>query len=235
MGGDGIPEIDKPWFLDQDKAETAPYVGAAEASEEVVPTFDEELEPKVEVETEVELPPDTPDQALPPSDGYKERWRTMARLHAMGFTNNQIAVKLQYTPSRVSIALKHPWVKEQIYKYRRMLEVDITSKIKLAAEDGIERIHRIILDDKEKTTTVLEASKWVLEKHTGKATQSVNVESSTLENFMNLVKDMKDRGEAIDITPNSEINTESKLLNPSTQDQEPEKQDKWDNWIELNL
>ena len=190
----------EPAFLNPEKAEELPYIG-----DTTVPTFDSELELMGE---------------LKPARSIEERWRAVARLHALGQTNKDIGVKVGYSATNVGVILNNKWVQDEVLRFRESFETDILTKVKEAALDGINRIHRIVLDEQEKTTTVLDASKWLIEKTTGKARQEVNVESNTLTNFMEVLRQMSNRGETIDVT-----DTAQEAL-PEAQ----ENSSKWENW-----
>lgn len=192
---DDLSPASRPAFMSKETAEAAPYVGA---DPDAVPQFDAELDGAA-----VPVGPDDPVVSVGkgPSVGYTERWRSIARLHALGQTNNQICRKLGYSAPGVSLALKQPFVQAEVLRYRQQYEADIMTQVRSAALDGVERIHRIILDDKERSSVVLDAAKWAVEKTTGKPKQEVSVESGTLTTFMEMLKDMRKRGEAIDVTP----------------------------------
>lgn len=211
----------KPAFLHQETAEAIGYVGA-----DTVPEFDHEL---AAWNDPAYIPPATEvgDPAAP-SHGYRERWRAIARYHALGLTNNQICAKLGYSPASLSTTLRNPWIQAEVQRYRSQYEVDIATRVKDAATDGIERIHRIILDASEKSTTALDASKWAVEKASGKARQEVTVESGTLSTFMEMLKEMRSRGEPVDVTqtvPALAGDQESAAVHP----------ERWDSWFEEHL
>jgi hypothetical protein len=215
----------KPAFLSKQTAEALPYQGV---SPDAVPNFDGELA--------VENDPDymaehNPPEGKGPSRGYQERWRAIARYHALGKTNNWICGKLGYSPTGVSLALKSEWVQAEVKRFRESYETDIMSKIKEAATDGVEVIHQVILDPNAKISDRLNASFWSAEKSTGKARQEVALESGTLSNFMDLLKQMQQRGETLDVTPNPTDPADIKEITGTVQ----EEQDRWGNWIETNL
>lgn len=163
-----------------------------------------------------------------PSAGYEERWRTVARLHALGKRNQEIAALLQYTDVRVSILLKHPWVQAEVERYRKSFDGDVAAQVREAATDGIQRIHRMILDEGTKDTVAADLSKWAVEKATGKATQQVNVQNNTLNYFVELMKRMQGRGETLDGP------TEREAL-PAAAEPEDTPQDTWNGWLDQNL
>lgn len=157
---------------------------------DITPTFDVELEraPASAGEASAEDPD-------APSTGIRERWSAIARMHALGMRNSDIAERLGYTQSRISIVLNEPWIQKEIARYRSKFESDVTERIKDAAIDGAHFVHTLINNGSAREQTRLDAAKWAIEKTTGKAKQEVSVESNTLTNFMQLMRDMQAQGE----------------------------------------
>lgn len=209
----------KPLFLTltKEQAEARGYDGVPE----VAPTFDTELEPLEDVPLPNRRGGDTR-----PTETLRIRYSELARLHALGYSNKQIARHLSYTPENVAQVLKKSFVKEETERYRAMYFSQTTlDVIKDAALDGVRRIHKMILDPTTKESTALDASKWAAEKATGKPKQEVSVESGTLMDFMSLLKNGgSSSGQIIDVKP-----TESPLI-----ESQPE-QSSWDAWIKDNL
>lgn len=208
---------EKPAFLNRETAEAIGYIGGDEK-----PLFDEELRTE------------NPEA---PSAGLKDRYLEIARLHALGHTNNEICTKLNYTPAWMSTVLKDPFIQDEIQKYRdRLFDGDVQTRLKEAAIDGAKLIHNIILDGKEKVTTRLDAAKWANEKSYGKARQEVNVESSTLNNFLEMLREMRRRGESIDVTP-GEARTVLSGSGDSNQAQghDAAQSNRFDAWLADNL
>lgn len=192
----------KPAFLDPERAAAIPYQ-SGEPAIDVTPKFDEELA----AENDPAYVPSVADAETPhaggkgPSPGYRERWRAIARYNAMGWTSTRIGEKLGYSPTAVSLALKSEWVQAEVARFRSMLETDVAHIVKEAAKDGVSYIHETILNEQAKSSERLDASKWAVEKATGKAKQEIGVESNTLTSFMEMLRDMQRNGEAIDVTP----------------------------------
>ena len=215
---------EKPLFCTPEKCEGLGYPGIVEDQS---PQFDSELSHLTD-KIEVALEPG----GKGPSRGYIERWRLIARYHAAGLTNNQIARKLGYSAPGISLALQKPWMREEIERYRTGVEYDVAAKLKEAADDGIAVVHEIILNENEKAQTRLDASKWAIEKAHGKAKQEVSVESGTLGSFMDLLREMKKSGEVLDVTPQAasvEISSSGEALDTAQQT------DKWNDWLDANL
>lgn len=204
------PEDITPAFMDPIRAESIGYVGAPDA----LPTFDKELE------TELAPSEDAP------SRGLITRYQEIARLHAHGKTNNEICALLGYTPARVSLILKDPYVQKEIQTWRdRFVGDDSVSIMREAARDGARRIHGIILDPNARDSTVMDASKFVIEQALGKAKQSVAVENVNLSSYMELIKGMQLRGEPLDVTPKGSAEL------PAA----PKAEDQWGDWITKNI
>jgi len=202
----------KPAFTDASKAAATPYCG----SPDEIPTFDRELETE------------SPEA---PSRGIITRYREIARLHAFGKTNNEICALLGYTPSRMSIILTNPFVQEEIQKWRdQLVDDDAIGIMKNAARDGARRIHAFILNPKTRDTVAMDASKFAVEKTHGKARQEVSVESGTLSTFMDMLKEMKSRGEPLDVTP-----TGVPALAGPSEDKAAAPQNEFDDWLDENL
>lgn len=208
MAPDDMSPNSKPAFLDPERASSIGYVGADD-----IPKFDAELETA------------SPDA---PSPGIIDRYREIARRHAHGQTNNQICEALGYTPSRMSIILKDPFVQSEILKWRQaFFDGDAISRLKEAARDGADRIHKIILNPKSDDRTVLAAATFAVEKSHGKARQEVQVESGTLMSFMDMMKQMQS-GVQPALAP---------AAGPVVKDviEAAPQQDKFDTWLDTNL
>lgn len=156
------PDIDEPLFLNDEAAAAAAYVG--------VTTFDDEL-----------TAPD-PDA---PTEGVLERYRLIARLHAMGLTNNAIAHQLRYTASRISILLRDPFVQREVAVWRdKFISGDTLTILSTVANDAALRMLDIIRDPKATNADVLRIGTFSTEQVFGKAKQSVDVKNTTLDMFM---------------------------------------------------
>lgn len=207
---------DKPAFLDPARAESMPYVSGEPPEIHEIPNFDTELDTE------------TPDQ---PSRGIVTRYREIARLHAFGRTNNEICAILGYTASRLSLVLKDPFVQAEIAQWRqRLVDDDAINIMKDAAKDGARRIHKIILDPSTEDRTAIDAAKFAIEKSHGKARQEINVESGTLATFMDMLREMKSRGEVLDVTPELVALPPGEHHTPTVEESAD-----WQDWIKTNL
>lgn len=195
---------------------------------DITPTFDAELERTPALAGEASA--DDPDA---PSTGLRERWSAIARMHAGGLRNSEIARRLGYTQSRISIVLNEPWIQKEIARWRGKFESDVTERIKEAAVDGAYFVHGLINNDEARDQTRLDAAKWAIEKTTGKAKQEVSVESNTLTNFMQLMRDMQAQGE---LAPRDVVALPAGEPTPAEGDGADAPQpDQWSTWIGTNL
>lgn len=171
----------RPIFLTPE-AENAPYI---EADHDTVPDL-------TTYDAMESLPPD--------GSILKPRHREVARLHALGKTNNQICEKLGYTPSWISTLLSSQPVMAEVDRYRnRLYEQDVITAMKDLGSDSVRVIEEIIRNPAEKSSLRADQARWVLEKLTGKAKQEVNVESNTLVAFMDTLRQMQSSGESLDV------------------------------------
>lgn len=207
------PELEPgqlPAFADPARASGAP----PSVSDDVL-TFDHELIP------------DDPDA---PTAGVRNRRTEIARRAARGERNCDIASALGYTQAWVSTVMKDPFVQAEIKRYRdALMETDAMGRLKLAAPDAAERLHRSILDPKDRGG--LEASKFVLEMTHGKPRQAINVESNSLSAFMEMLTAMRSRGEVIDVGP--EVRSTEGLL--TIGQRSDAQRDEFDQWLDQHL
>lgn len=186
---------EKPLFLTPEKVDPNKYPGIGPDDK---PNFDKELPDPID--------PTDPIGNSNISLGVQGRYRQIARLHALGMTNNQIAERLGYTASRMSILLAYPEVQAEVARYRNQLyDQDLTEAMKDLGPDALAVIGKMINSPNEKLKDRSLDAKWLLEKLTGKARQEVDLESSSLAAFMEVLKSMKRSGETleqpIDVTP----------------------------------
>lgn len=207
---------DKPAFLDPNRAASIGYVGADD-----VPSFDTELVERPELGEDLEP------RGKGPSRGYEVRHSEIARLHALGYTNNQIARHLGYSAPGISLALQKPYVQSEVERWRtHYFSQDTANLVKDAALDGMKRIHKIILNPETKEGTALAASQWAVEKATGKAKQEVAVGSGDLSTFMDLLKEVRNTGQPLE-TPVREVR--------EIQGSDAPQAGQWSTWITENI
>lgn len=212
----GSPD-EKPLFADPARASGAPYPAtpAVTVFEEAPPLFDDEL---------------VAEDPAAPTPGVLNRYREVARRAARGERNVDIAAALGYTQSRVSIIMRDPFVQAEIRRCRdALMETDAMGRLKLAAPDAAERLHRAVRDPKDKGG--LEASKFILEMTYGKPKQAVSVENGSLSAFTEMLQAMRSRGEVIDVSPR-EAGPVGQLTQGTAAAPQP---DPFDTWLDSHL
>lgn len=188
-------------------------------------------DPEATFDYELNVPEPAEGNAEAPSRGYISRHQEVARLHAHGVRNSRIAELLQYTDTRVSLLLKDPYIQEEIARHRKaLMDSDAIQILKQAAKDGARRIHNIILDPNTKDTTVLAAAQFAVEKSHGKAKQEVSVESGTFSSFMDMLREMRGRGEGMPAAAERDVQAL-----PEAQRPDAPQSDTWDGWLNQNL
>lgn len=212
------PPTDKPLFLDPARAAAAQYVGDPNA----VPNF-QELDEK-----EADPQPNKP---------LKPRHREVARLHAMGKTNNEICDKLNYSTSRVSVLLHTAPIQQEVDRYRNKLyDTDLVSQLKELGTDAVGAIEEVLRDPQAKGAAKVQAAQWLIEKLTGKARQSMDLESNSLASFMEILQTMRAAGNGlapIDVTPDGEMGSNDTAPKQLKQAQPDES--KFDSWVDTEL
>ena len=200
---------------------------ATEAPPDMIPTFDAEL---------------APEDPSAPSAGLINRYREIARLHALGRTNNEICALLGYTASWMSTVLKDPFIQAEIQRIRNgIFDRDHQDALKDMARDGIRYAHSVILNPKEDTKHRLSAATWAKEQAHGKANQQITVQDNTLSAFLGIMKDMRARGEVLDVTPQHAALQEPRSGGqtgpalPEEQRSDSPQQAEWDTWLDHNL
>lgn len=143
------------------------------------------------------------DESLSPYSGLNPRLQYVCLLFAQGERGVDIAKKLGYSQSRLSVLLTRDDVKKKIRKYRnQFFERSIKERIKELSSDAIAEIERILNDPSAKDDTKLRAATWLLEKESGKATQTTQIESNTLLDLFEKIEKLQNSGQVIDLTPN---------------------------------
>lgn len=179
----------RPAFLDPERSASMPYVDGYTLGD--FTEYDESEESDPDVNRSI----------------LKPRHKEIARLHALGHTNNEICEKLGYSQSRISILLHNPVIRNEVDRYRNKLyEKDLISALKDLGHLSLEVVEEM-LKSKERLSAKVDTAKWVLEKVTGKAKQEVALESNTFAAFMEMQRQMLEMNSAsptLDVTPPSE-------------------------------
>lgn len=164
-----------------DPSAPSDYPGAR--PEDLAPTFDDELAIK---------PGETPSHEI------IIRFREIARLYSSGVKASTIAQRLGYTAARVNEILALPEVKAEIKKFRTaFFDKDVKGALREAGPDFVKSLHSAILDPALKPDKRAELAKWGIEQLEGKARQQVDVNDTSLDKFMQLLKQMSANGETI--------------------------------------
>ena len=183
--------------LDVDNDEDNPAPFSADPSEEEI------VIPEVDDEPGLEKP------LLP-------RQRKLCELAAQGLRQIEIAEKLHYSPNRVSILLKNPQIALEVMRVReRMFEESVMGRLKKMADPALNVIEAALTDRRNvfKKSEQIDVSKWVLEKLDGKATQKLDVGSSSLAGMLDRLDQLKNSGQNLleaprDVTPHTPGKTE---------------------------
>lgn len=219
---------DKPKFLSED-AGSASYPGESPSR---LPVNAPQTPPDHDAKPTFEEADFTEPIPLP-NKPLKPRHKEVARLHAMGKTNNEICAAVNYTPAWVSILLSSAPIQAEVDRYRNKLyEQDVLSALKDLGPDAVRTIEEVIRDPSVKINIRADNAKWLIEKLTGKAKQEVNVESNTLASFMEMLRNMKNAGEKLDVMDVTPTEGEARGAGDLPQ---PHKASKFDSWAESEL
>lgn len=142
------------------------------------------------------------------------RHRKLAELAAQGLTNNEIAKKLDYTASRISILLSNTKIREEVAKIQERIYQDtIGRRLKDMAEPALNEIAKCLNDrtNRYKENLKVETAKWLIEKLDGKAIQKHDIGENLLGVMMDKLdalksspKSLESRHDTIDVTPSVE-------------------------------
>ncbi len=229
MAFTGSP-ADNPAFLDPERAEAIGYIGA-----DTVPKFDSELAEMVQSGMS-----DDCDGVREPSPGIRSRRREIARLNALGYTNNEICTELGYTPSWVSTVLKDPFIQKEVAYWRDLLiDADTAAILKTAGRDAAMYLVRTLRDPKVKDEIKSGIAKFMIEKETGKARQETHLEIGGLSEYMRIIKDLDKRGGIVDVSP-EQLAAPQSAESPAQRDAgqsgtTTEGPDRWTTWLNSNL
>lgn len=162
-------------------------------------------------ETQQKADPDASwgDWLLHPTRPLRSRHKLLARYSALGKTNNEIAELLDYSVGRVSVLLSNSRIRQEVDLYRdKLYDRDLAQAFKELLPDAIYALEDIVRHEsvtlKDKVAKE-SAARFIVEKLDGKAAQKINVEHGSLDRFMELMRDMQERGEVLDITPPAKL------------------------------
>jgi hypothetical protein len=174
---------------------------------------------------------------LAPNRPLLQRHLELCRMAAHGKTNNEIAEKLGYTASRVSILLSNRRVKDQIHLYRdRLFETDTKTRMKEVATDAMSVIENILTDTNLSVKEKEKAAMWVLEKVDGKAAQQTDINvTGGIGVFLDQLDKMKARGETLDVRARHTPQLTDSGLEATGGEPIKESGDEFTKWLNTNL
>lgn len=128
----------------------------------------------------------------------KFRHKEVARRYALGHPRKQIAKALSYTPEAVTLILKRPEVKREVLRYRQILiDRNITDALKDLGPEALGNVEELLRDKGTKPKDRFEASKWVIEKLSGKPKQEVEVNDTSFTHVMDILTQLRESGESL--------------------------------------
>jgi len=126
------------------------------------------------------------------TDPKRYRYETLAYMAASGMNQKDIADQIGMTMGWVSVVLGNTEVKARVKQIQKeQWGGNIEQRFKKGLPKAMEVIEKVIAesgDDRLK----LDASKWLLEKVTGKASQQVNVEGNLLGDLISQLDEMRE-------------------------------------------
>lgn len=140
------------------------------------------------------------DWALQPGRPLSARHRRLAEFLSMGMRTSVIAEKLDLTEARVSLLKSNTLIRQEVAKIQeRIFEETHTARLKAMGHDALDVVHEVLNDrtGKAKVSEKLDAAKWVTEKLTGKATQTLDVGENLLGLMMDKLDAMKGAGKTL--------------------------------------
>jgi hypothetical protein len=160
----------------------------------------EEPEPEEEVWTTA--PFDGPAvRALTAEEKWPGEWHAIAWMVAHGASQNSIAKELDYSVSRVSVILNKPQVQEKIERIRAEFlgTESLGKKFSAVAPKAADFLSSVIMGKEDaKLSERMDASKWMLEKVTGKPKQEVALDGgTTILQLLQALDAAKTAGEAV--------------------------------------
>jgi hypothetical protein len=141
----------------------------------------------------------------------------VAHLAAAGSPQNLIAESLGMSPAWVCTVLSQTEIKAAIKDIQeRHFGENIEKRFRASVHKAMDVMEGVIANTEAKDRDRMQASQWVLEKVTGKATQTVEHSGNILSNLMDQLDDMK-RGEGArtvgdELAAVAEVSQEDQLL-----------------------
>lgn len=137
------------------------------------------------------------------------RHSLVLNLAAAGLSNAQIADEVGYSVSRVGQILLTPENKETVRKMQeRFFGQSAADRIKSLVGKALDNVEHILESPQEKSNLKLDASKYILDHHLGKAMQKMEVKGNLFSSLLEQVEQLQRQGtleQVIDVTPRDEI------------------------------
>jgi hypothetical protein len=107
------------------------------------------------------------------------------------------------TEGTISLLANDAKIMAEVERLRDLaFERTVGERLKDIGPESMDVIEDAVLGKLDvKTEKRVELAQWVVEKLDGKATQKVDVASSTLDKFMAVITEMRQSGEALDVSP----------------------------------
>lgn len=174
-----------------------------------------------------------------PDKPLNARQKEVARLLFLGKSQTAIAASVGYTIAWVNRLASNTKMQLEVDRMRNLaFERTVGERLKDIGPASMEVIEEGIRSTSMKLKDRTELARWVVEKLDGKAGQKVDVQSSTLERFMEVLADMKNQGEVLDVTPAKpeadHIEASVRPTNDITTNELPPVED-WSKWFDSNI
>ncbi len=132
----------------------------------------------------------------------KPRHQEFARLLFLGKTNAEIAETLGYTNTTVTLLSQQTDIRNEVARLQeKAFERTIGERLKECGPAAMDVIEEVLLAPDTKKQLKKDTAVWVIEKLTGKAKQEIDVSSSTLTSFYELLDSQRQSGHPKDVTP----------------------------------
>ena len=174
---------------------------------------------------------------LAPWTRLKARHYEIARLLFLGKNQNDIAERMGMSACGISLLANDDKIRAEVDRMRDLaFERTVGERLKDIGPESMDIIENVITGElPAKTEKRIELAQWVVEKLDGKAGQKIDVASSTLDRFMQVITEMKASGESLDVTPKlapvppENETQESALEDPEVQTSGPQD---WAAWLD---
>lgn len=121
----------------------------------------------------------------------KEMHHVIARLNAAGASNRFIAETVGMSESRISVIINGDLCKAQVAEIRKQLFPDFKDRVKKYAEEAIDVVHEIMIDETNKPGVRLSAAQDFMDRAHGRATQTIEHGSTLLRELYEAMEKKK--------------------------------------------